>query len=102
MPAETEDLSLLQALCQTKDVGLLRRACRALETRRWSRAEHAAVFEACVALASLGARIEPASLAARVTRAGFPDVDLDSLFAPFPLAESSLRRHLRDLEGSER
>lgn len=102
MTASDSDLRLLQALCQTGDPALLRRGCRALARHRWARVEHQVVFESCADLTRWGARIERLPLAARLTRAGFPDVDLDALFAPLPAPERILRRHLDRHEGQGR
>lgn len=92
MHSEDDDLRLLQALCQASDAELVRRACLALRGHSWSRGEHRVVYEACVELAGSGTRITPPALAARLTRAGFPDVDLDALFAPLPAPDLQLSR----------
>ncbi len=102
MTAAENDLRLLQALCQTSDRSLLRLACRAVRRHRWALVEHEVIFESCAELARLGARIERLPLAARLTRAGFPDVDLDALFSPLPAPDLVLRSHLDEGEGGWR
>jgi hypothetical protein len=92
------NLHLLRALCQTTNPVLLRRAVDVLRRHRWPQGEPLVVYESCAALAARGARITRGNLAAELTRAGFPDVDLDSLFAPLPSPESELARHLETLE----
>jgi hypothetical protein len=94
MRSENDDLRLLQALCQASDAGLVRRACLALRAHPWSCGEHGVVYEACAELVSRGARIAPLALAAQLTRAGFPDADLDALFAPIPAPDRRLSRFL--------
>ncbi|MDE3137889.1 MAG: hypothetical protein KGL59_15015 [Acidobacteriota bacterium] len=96
--AENDDLRLLRALCQADDSGLVRRACHVLGRHDWPQGESRIVFECCAALAARGARITAASLAAEATRAGFPDVDLESLFAALPSADRELARRLDALE----
>lgn len=89
-----EDIQLLRALCQTEDVGARRRACEILQGREWAEGEHGVIFEACAALTRFGARISPAALAVQLTRAGFPDVDLEAIFEPLPKADAELARRL--------
>jgi hypothetical protein len=96
--AETDDLLLLRALCQSADAALVRRACRVLGRYPWPQGECRVLYESCAALSSRGARISRATLAAEVTRAGFPDVDLESLFAPLPSPDRELERRLEALE----
>jgi hypothetical protein len=96
--AENADLHLLRALCQAADAALVRRACRLLGRYPWPQGESRIVYESCAALSARGARINKANLAAEATRAGFPDVDLDSLFHPLPSPDSELARRLEALE----
>jgi replicative DNA helicase len=87
-----EDRRILRALCQTEDAGERRRACEILENRRWTEPEHRIIFEACARLTRFGAGISAAALAVQLTRAGFPEVDLDDLFEPLPQAAAELAR----------
>jgi hypothetical protein len=96
--AENDDLRLLRALCQTADPALVRRACRVLGRYSWPQDESRVVFECCAALAARGALISAANLAAEATRAGFPDVDLEMLFAALPSPDRELARRLDALE----
>lgn len=96
--AEDSHLQLLRALCQAADPALVRRACRLLRHLRWPPGEPLIVYESCAALVSRGARITLANLASELTRAGFPDVDLQSLFAPLPSPDRELARRLEALE----
>lgn len=101
MHARNDDLLLLRALCQAADAALLRRACRALRAHSWARQEHLLVFESCAALTACGVRISSGRLAAQLTRAGFPDVDLDALFAPLPAPDRELARRLDALQEKQ-
>ncbi len=96
--AENADLHLLRALCQAADAALVRRACRLLRRYPWPQGERRIVYECCAALSARGARISHANLAAEVTRAGFPDVDLESLFAPLASPDRELARRLDAIE----
>lgn len=101
MQTANEDLQILRALCQTKDTGLLRRACEILSNYEWVDGEHRVVFEVCAAISSLGVRIDLPTLAAQVTRAGFPDVDFDALFEPPSMPDAELTKRLNALEENE-
>jgi hypothetical protein len=96
---ENEDLQLLRALCQTEDAGARRHACEILQGHDWADGEQRVIFEACAALTRFGARINPAALAVQLTRAGFPDIDLDAMFEPLQQADAELARRLHALKG---
>lgn len=98
----SDDIQLLRALCQTADAGIRRRACDILEKRQWAEPEQLLIFEACAALTRFNVPISPASLVVQLTRAGFPDVDLDALFEPLPSAGAELARRLDGIEGGAR
>ena len=102
MQTANEDLQILRALCQTKDAELRRRACEILRNYEWVDGEHRVIFEVCAALDSFGARINVTTVAAQVTRAGFPDVDFDALFEPLPMADTELAKRLNALERNAR
>lgn len=96
--AENDDLQLLRALCQSVDGELVRRGCRVLRRYSWPQGERRIVYECCAALSARGARISQANLAAEITRAGFPDVDLELLFAPLAAPDRELARQLDAIE----
>jgi hypothetical protein len=96
--AESDDLSLLRALCQAADPALVQQACRVLGRYSWPQDESRVVYECCAALAARGARINSANLAAQATLAGFPDIDLESLFAALPSPDRELARRIESLE----
>jgi hypothetical protein len=96
---QTRERLLLQALCQTADEALRRRAFEALPTHRWANRDHQLIFEGCSLLARNGAPITRGSLATQLTRAGFPEMDFDSLFAPLPSPGEELARRLDELAG---
>ena len=96
--SENDDLHLLRALCQAADAALVRRACQVLRRHPWPQGEPLIVYESCAALAARGARISPRTLASELTRAGFPDVDLEALFRPLPSPDRELARRVAALE----
>lgn len=101
MRTGNDDIQLLRALCQTIDVTMRLRACRLLESYAWAEGEHRVVFEVCARLTRLKVPIRRDMLAAQVTREGFPDIDLDALFAPLPSARDELARRIDALAGPE-
>jgi hypothetical protein len=57
-----------------------RDACVRLARYEWSDADHAVVFGAIRGAVERGAALTPKNLIALVTRAGFPDVDVEVYF----------------------
>jgi len=102
MQTGNDDQQLLRALCQTDDAGIRRHACDVLKSHRWTEGEQRVIFESCAALARFNVPISPISLAGQMTRAGFPDFDLDVLFEPLPSPAAELGRRLDALEGRAR
>jgi hypothetical protein len=98
MPTREDDTQLLRAFCQAENVGIRLRACEILNRHRWIEGEDRVIFEACETLIRFGVRISPAALAVQLTRAGFPDVDLDPLFEPLPRAATVLAGRLKAME----
>lgn len=99
---EEAELIVLRALCQAVPQGPLRaEAARSLAHYAWREPVHHAIF-AC--LASLPA-VEPnalrRTLIACLTRRGFPDVDLDSLFEPASLTHEQIERLMQRLQTSD-
>ncbi|HVB99983.1 MAG TPA: hypothetical protein VNJ12_11715 [Candidatus Dormibacteraeota bacterium] len=68
----------------------------------WADGEHRVIFEACARLTRFNAPIRPNLLAAQMTRAGFPDFDLDALFEPLPSARAELAGRLDAFEERSR
>ena len=92
MRPEDRDVELLRALCRSETAEQARRAVERLRGHAWADGESRILFEACARLARRGARIHKENLAAEVTLAGFPDVELDALFASNGPAAGEPRR----------
>jgi hypothetical protein len=95
-PIVRREAALLRALCRA---GIRERgeAAEALAGYRWREPDHQWIFDAlCEAGASeQGASRE--SLAQRLTRQGFPDIDLESLFDPAADSGKAVRELAREL-----
>jgi hypothetical protein len=96
----TRERHLLQALCQTFDAPLRRRALEVLARHRWALPDHQLIFESWAVLARTGTPVRRETLAAQLTRAGFPDMDFDALFSPLPSPATELARRLDEIGGS--
>lgn len=97
MGRKAEEWRILQALCQTADAGLRERAAEVLRRHRWAAGEHEVIFSAWNSIARAGRAIHRGELAAQLTRDGFPEIDLDSLFEPLPSPAAELARSLAAL-----
>jgi hypothetical protein len=99
-PRELER-QLLCALCQGGSEDWLKESARSLlSAYRWSDPTHQALFEIVMSFPAASAAALREQLPARLTRRGFPDFDLELLFASTPPsaaeAEQGMRR-LREL-----
>jgi hypothetical protein len=101
MDAGTRERHLLRALCQTSDSALRRRALEVLPLHRWTHRDHQLIFETWALLARTGTRVTRETLAAQLTRAGFPEMDFDALFAPLHSPAADLARRLDEIGGSK-
>jgi hypothetical protein len=88
---------LLRALCQATDASVRERAAKLLRRHRWREREHEVIFAAWNHIARPGRPVLRGELAAQLTRAGFPEMDLDSLFEPLPSPATDLGRLLDEL-----
>lgn len=102
MGLENRDCQLLQALCQTGDESLRRRALELLPRHRWSQNDHQLLFEFWAVLVRSGVPVRRETMAAQATRVGFPDLDFDSLFVPMPSPDASLARMLQEIASDSR
>ncbi|HLW79919.1 MAG TPA: hypothetical protein VKU44_10015, partial [Terriglobia bacterium] len=87
-PAMEIERRLLQVLCQGTPPGSVRAAARAsLRDYRWCDPVHQVIFEIILSLPVDSAELTRNQLPARLTRRGFPDVEIDDLFRPHGLSE---------------
>jgi hypothetical protein len=92
MQPKDRDLDLLRTLCRSESAEQARRIVDQLRGHAWADGERKIIFEACARLAHRGARIRKEHVAREVTLAGFPDVELDALFAAAEPAAEKPRR----------
>jgi hypothetical protein len=89
---------LLAALCQgALEAGERGAALARLASYRFAEPEHEIVFREAVRLRAGGAGERRAELAKRLTRAGFPDVELERFFDCEPPRTEEFRALLREL-----
>jgi hypothetical protein len=99
------EAALLQALCRA---GVRERAeaVKALADYRWREPDHQWIFEALREAGASEAGASREALARRLTRKGFPDIDLEGLFAPAAGSGKAPRELARELldeaSGGER
>lgn len=88
--SDAEDL-ILRALIQDGPEGGLRAKARSLlAAYRWQDPVHEEVFRTLIAMPAEGPVSLRNQIAARVTRRGFPDFDLEKLFQPPGLSPNKL------------
>ena len=88
---------LLSALCQNSlEEGARETVVDRLRTCEFSAPEHEIVFLAWVQIRALHANPTRETIAAQVTRLGFPDVDFDSLFSAAPPTADEIAALLRE------
>lgn len=97
MDREDRERHLLQALCQTRDGSLRKRALQSLARHSWAHSDHRILFEAWAALVGAGSGISIQAIAVQATRAGFPDLDFDVLFVPLPHPDEDLAYLLEEI-----
>ena len=91
---------VLQALCQGTPEGSVRETARAvLADYRWREPLHQIVFEVVLAIPSNVTEGIRSQLLLRLTRRGFPDVDIDCFLKPHGLSKQGAEHLIRDLGG---
>lgn len=94
---------VLQALCQATPQGSVRATARAvLAGYPWREPVHQVIFDVLMALPTEIPDVVRSQLPARLTRRGFPDVDIDAFFQPHAMSKQEAERLLRDLSDSGR
>jgi len=94
---------VLRALCQGTPQGSVRATARdILRTYRWREPLHQIVFEVVLGIPTEAPEVIREQLPARLTRKGFPDVDIEGFFKPHGLSKEEAERLIRQLRGSER
>lgn len=89
---------VLRALCQGGREGLLQESARSLlSAYRWSDPVHEALFEIVMSFPAASAAALREQLPARLTRRGFPDFDLERLFALTPPSAAQAEQGMRRL-----
>jgi hypothetical protein len=92
---------VLQALCQGTPQGSVRaRARELLLSYRWREPLHQVVFEVVLGIPTEAPEVIREQLPARLTRKGFPDVDIGDFFEPHGLSKEKAGRLIRQLRDS--
>jgi hypothetical protein len=94
---------VLGALCQGTPQGSVRATARdILRTYRWREPLHQIVFEVVLSIPTEAPEVIREQLLARLTRKGFPDVNIEDFFKPHGLSKEEAERLIRQLRDSER
>ena len=89
---------MLQALCQGTPQGSVRATARdMLRTYRWREPLHHVIFEVVLSIPTEAPEVIRDQLPARLTRRGFPDVDIEDLFKPHGLSKEEAEHLIRQL-----
>ena len=90
--------SVLRTLCQGTPQGSVRATARdILRTYRWREPLHHVIFEVVLSIPTEVPEVIRAQLPARLTRRGFPDVDIEDLFKPHGLSKEEAEHLIRRL-----
>jgi hypothetical protein len=89
---------ILSLLCQTPARGAIRNELeRAVADYSWREHEHQVIFEALQEISRSDSKTIREQLPARLTRKGFPDLDLETYFQPRDPGSSQSARSIRTL-----
>ena len=93
---------MLRALCQGTPQGSVRATARdILHSYRWREPLHHVIFEVVLSIPTEVPEVIRTQLPARLTRRGFPDVDIEDLFKPHGLSKEEAEHLIRRLCDSE-
>ncbi|HKS97630.1 MAG TPA: hypothetical protein VJV74_16055 [Terriglobia bacterium] len=94
---------VLRALCQGTFEGSVRASARSLLAGYpWREPLHQVIFEAILAIPSDTPEVIQNELPARLTRRGFPDFQLNDIFASQNLSKDEVEGLMRELAGGAR
>jgi hypothetical protein len=98
---------VLSALCQGTPQGQVRESARGILAHyRWREPLHQVVYQVLLAMPFDSPELARQQLPARLTRVGFPDVDVEDLFHPHSLSQAAAEELMHNLvappPGSER
>jgi len=97
-----DERRVLRALCQGTPQGSVRATARdILRAYRWREPLHQVVFEVVLGIPTEAPEVVRTQLPARLTRKGFPDVDIEDFFMPHGLSKEEAERLIRELRDSE-
>ena len=89
---------VLSALCQGTPQGPVRESARGILAHyRWREPLHQLVYQVLLAMPFDSPELARRQLPARLTRAGFPDVEVDDLFRPQSLSKTAAEELMRHL-----
>ena len=89
---------ILSALCQGTPQGPVREPARRVLARyRWLEPLHQVVYHVLLAMPFDSPEVARQQLPARLTRAGFPDVEVEDFFRPHSLSQRAADELMHDL-----
>jgi hypothetical protein len=92
---------VLRALCQGTPDGSVRETSRmVLRGYRWRELMHQVIFDVVLSIPSDTPEVIQSQLPARLTRRGFPDVDIDDLFKPHGMSKKHAEELMQFLHDS--
>jgi len=92
---------VLGALCQGTPQGSVRATARnILRSYRWREPLHEVIFDVVLSIPTEAPEVIREQLPARLTRRGFPDVDIEDFFKPHGLSKEEAERLIRQLRES--
>jgi len=93
---------VLGALCQGTPQGSVRESARRILARyHWQEPLHQIVYQVLLAMPFGSPQLARQQLHARLTRAGFPDVEVGDFFRPHSLSQAAAEELIRNLAGSK-
>jgi len=93
-----DERRVLQALCQGTPQGSVRATARdILRTYRWREPLHHVIFEVILSIPTEVPEAIRTQLPARLTRRGFPDVEIEDLFKLHGLSKEEAEHLIRQL-----
>ena len=94
------ELLVLRALCQGTAQGPVKQSARhILSGYRWIEPLHQVVYDVVLALPFDSPELIREQLPSRLTRAGFPDVDVEALFKAHGFSQEAAEELMRSLRG---